>query len=170
MENNYNPIAAQILKLETGKRSKLFQNEIALERQIFEDEIFLKAINNLKNKFQVVAKLLGDENFNSVVLRFIATNPLQSSNPNKYGHNFAEFLISLDELSRFDFLYFLAQLDWYWFTENEAGPNIVFPKGTLKSWASLISEGAEINIDIDITKRETLKILKQNNEYQIVEV
>jgi hypothetical protein len=170
MENNYNPIAAQILKLETGKRSKLFQNEIALERQIFEDEFFLKAANNLSKKYQVVQKLLGEDNFNSIVLRFIATNPLQSSSEKKYGHNFAEFLISLEELHRFDFLYFLAQLDWYWYSETKDGPNIVFPKGTLKSWGSLIREEQDIKIDIDITKRETLKIIKTNNEFQIVEV
>lgn len=167
MQNTYHPIAAQLAKLENAKRSNLFYQELRND-DIFEDEFFKKLFIDLKEKFEITYSLLGDKNFKTLILLYSQTNPVQSAPKGKYGHNFADFLGTVEHIKSFYFIKYIAMLDWFWFITDSPKARIQLPKGTLKSWGSIAKGLDQIEIEIDESEVETLSIQKTGKEYQII--
>ena len=169
MQNTYNPIAAQVAKLENAKRSSLFMREIDIDHSRFEDDGFRRVFDFLKSKFEITYQLLGDNNFKTLVFDFIQTNPIQSAKSEKFGQNFPDFLGSIPQMKSFYFIKYIAMLDWFWFITDSPRATIQLPKGTLKSWGSVARGEDAINIEIDESEVETLSIKKSGKEYSIFE-
>jgi len=169
MQNTYNPIAAQVAKLENAKRSNLFLQNMSIDYDHFENEGFVKVFDSLKEKFEITYELLGDANFKTLVLSFLKTNPVQSAKSEKFGKNFPEFLGSVPEMKSFYFIKYIAMLDWFWFITDSPRDTIRLPKGTLHSWGSVARGEDAINIMIDESEVEILCVQKNGKEYSIVQ-
>lgn len=167
MNNTYHTIAEQILKIENARRNSIFQKTVQDNR--FEDEYFIRAYTLLKERYCAVFTLFGERNFKEVVYIFTKTNPLHAFKEIKYGYNFPDFLASLDEMQNFYFVRFIAMLDWFWFSAASPKTKIQLPKGTLKSWGTIIRGEDLVNIELNEIELETLSIQKNGKEYKIIE-
>ena len=163
MQSSFHPIMQNIFENQLNKRKKEF-NEI---EKFFEQEDFRNVYNFLKTKFQVTFKLMGESNSEYLTYFYMKQNPALLMGKKSYGENFPEFLVSIPELENFQYLFFIARLDWYWFAFDGARPNITLPLGTLKSWGSLARGEDQIEIEIDLALRETLEVVKINNSFEI---
>ena len=168
MFNTYNNIAHQIFK---NNPIKIYLSECEeLLNQFHNDENFLNVFDKLKYSYQVTYQLIGDENFKLLAVQYMQLNPIQTINNKNYGKSFPQFLASLRDISEFNFLQYIAQLDWYWIHENENSDILEVPEGTLRSWSSIQSENDQIHIELSIDDNEYLKIEKIDGETKIVQI
>jgi hypothetical protein len=170
MENSYHQIIEQITKNERSKHYNLFLHDAGEEQQIYNNQKFLQIYNLLKDKYQVVFRLFGEDNFKYLAYEYFKFNPVQSAKLQNYGQSFSELLGTLDQLSQYKYLQWIAKLDWFWFNPVHEGDRIDLPVGTLQSWASIYKDQPEVDIQIDESITETLQIQKIGKETQIVAI
>lgn len=168
MNNSYHHIAHQILK---NERAKNYDMELSSEEQAqkkLNNEQFEQVYLHLKSKYIALHRLFGQANFVNICYEYFKYNPVQSAKKESYGKSFPEFLDSLSEVEDFEFLPWIAKLDWFWTTSRDEGIEIELPKGTLVSWASAYKGQEQLSISLDTRISETLGIKKVGNEYSIV--
>ena len=140
------------------------------EQEIYNNQKFLQIYSILRNKYQVIFRLVGDQNFKKISYEYFKYNPVQSAREEHYGNSFSDFLGTLNQLSEFRYIKWLAKLDWFWFNPVSEGDTIQLPKGTLNSWASIYKNQESINIEINESVIENLQIQKIGKEIQIVAI
>jgi hypothetical protein len=168
MDNSYHHIAHQILKNEKSKNHETYLSDEDSAQEKLNNEQFGQVYEQMKDKFTVIHKLFGENNFVNICYEYFRYNPVQSSKKKNYGHSFPEFLDSMSEVEEHIFIPWLAKLDWYWTSCRDSDDEIKLPKGTLNSWASVYKDQDSIDISIDTRLSETLSIKKVGNEYSIV--
>ncbi len=168
MNQSYYQISQQLIRNAKSRNYDLFNFDPQASQEHLNDKKFQDAFNLLKEKYHVIYKLFGEENFNIICYEYFLYNPGHSASLDKYGHTFAEFLGNLGELEDFHFLKWLAKLDWFWY-ERERGKNqIQLPKGTLSSWVNIFSDTDALDILIDESIMECVRIEKSGNQYQMI--
>lgn len=171
MENSYYQITQQISKDERSKHYNIFLHDAEEVQLIQNNEKFRQIESLLRTKYQVIFKLFGDKNFRFIAFEYFKYNPIQSSKLESYGKSFSDFIGSMDQLSDYRYLKWMAKLDWFWFDPSlEPGDSIQLPKGTLTSWASVYKNQNNIDIQIDESIIENLQIKKVGTEIQIVAI
>lgn len=170
MANSYYQIAGQINKDERSKHYNIFLNDADEAQEMLNNEQFRHIYSVLRNKYQVIYKLFGEENFKRLSFEYFKYNPVQSVKLENYGKSFGDFIGSLPQLSEYKYLKWIAKLDWFWFNPVEEGSTIQLPKGTLNSWASIYKDQNSIEILIDEAIIENLQIQKIGKEIQIVAI
>ena len=170
MENSYYQIADLFSKNSRSKHYDLFLNDPAEAQTLHNCEKFRKIESVLKEKFQVIHQLLGENNFRHISFEYFKYNPVQSAKFDSYGKSFSDFLGSYSLLVDYPYLKWLAKLDWFWFNRVENGESIQLPKGTLSSWACIYKNQNDIEIEINESIIERLQIQKIGKEIQIVSI
>lgn len=167
MENSYSQIKDHLARNERSRHYNIFLHTPEQEQEILNNEGFLKVNNLLKNKFQVLFKLMGEANFKNLSYEYFKYNPIHSSKMDSYGKTFPDFIASLTQLSNFKYLKWLAKLDWFWFNPIEEGQTIQLPKGTLSSWSSVLKAEDNIEIWIDESIIENLRVEKNGSQISL---
>ena len=78
---------------------------------VYRNNVASSLINVLAARFPVIVRLIGEEAFRGLGLRFIAAHPPRSPVLIGYGDGFAEFLCSLGESAMADYLADIARLE-----------------------------------------------------------
>jgi hypothetical protein len=78
---------------------------------VYRNNVAASLINVLAARFPVVVRLIGEEAFRALALRFIALHPPRSPVLLGYGAGFPEFLRSLSETAMADYLADIARLE-----------------------------------------------------------
>ena len=68
----------------------------------------------MKDIYPVTEKLLGEDFFEAMCLRYIKQTPCQSFDINQYGMSFAEFADSFDPVKELVYLSDVIRLEWAW--------------------------------------------------------
>ena len=167
MFNTYNNLPHKIFTNEHFSSFELDENQTAKNKS-YDDESFIEICDILRSHYEVMFKLLGEENFKLLTLNFIRLDPTLSVNSKNYGITFSEFLGNTPELDEYLYIKFVAKLDWFWSMRFSEKNLLVLPKGTLESWGHLNRDEDDIQIDINYQQDETLKIEKLGNQYSIL--
>ncbi len=167
MAQSYDQLSQQIIKRENLKHFHTLFDEDLEKQEVVNNQAFQKIIDILKERFLVLYKLVGEDNFNKLVHEYFKYNPLQSASSDEYGKSFPHFLQIMDEVESYPYLVCLAELDWFWSMEKNSGLVKSFPKGTLKSWGSIYKGLDQIEIQINLKEKENLSIIGQGNEFTI---
>lgn len=165
MENSYYQIAQVLSKKMTSQHFNEIFKQPSEEDPRFEDETFLQAFREMKDKYQVCYKLFGELNFKILVFEYMRNIPFERDN---YGHLFGEFLGQIPSLQQMRYIKWIAKLDWFWFADDK--DSIKLPKGTLTSWGNLQKGEDHIEIEIDESIMEKLVVKKVGHEYRILAV
>ncbi|MBT4790739.1 MAG: hypothetical protein HON90_04145 [Halobacteriovoraceae bacterium] len=169
MEKNYYQIAQQFNRNDNSSYYRALFDDVEKQQDEFNSEKFVQVFYMLKERYAAIFELLGEENFKKVSNHYFRYNPIQSSKFESYGKSFCDFLEYFEPLSEFRYLKWLAKLDWFWFAEKDSMQKMSFPKGTLVSWGNICKHSSKIDIQLDESIIEVLRIIKTNNEYKIVE-
>lgn len=170
MGNSYYQIASQLNKDERSKHYNIFLSDPVDEQESSNNEKFRQVYTILRNKYQVIYKLFGEDNFKKLSYEYFKYNPVQSAKIDAYGKTFSDFIGNFPQLAEFKYLKWIAKLDWFWFSPVDEGTTIQLPKGTLSSWASVYKDQALIDILIDESIIENLQIQKIGKEIKIVAI
>ncbi len=165
MQNSYYQIAQMFSRKATLKQFDEMFHQPEKEDPRFQDDFFIKVFIEMKEKFQVSFKFIGEENFKILVYEYLRNVPYQNDD---YGHLFPEFIGQIPVLEQMRYLKWIAKLDWFWFADNKE--SITLPKGTLNSWGNLQRDEEQIQIEIDESVMERLVVKKFGNEFKIVAV
>lgn len=164
MENSYYQFTHQLSRTEKSKHfDAIFKNDIEDDPR-FHAEDFLNVYYEMRDKFQVSAKLFGEANFKILIFEYLRLNP--KHNRINYGEGFPDFIGNISALQQMRFIKWIAKLDWFWFADDKEA--IQLPKGTLRSWGNLQRDEDQIEIAIDESIMESLAVEKVGNEYKIV--
>lgn len=168
MNQSYDQLMHQIIRRENLKHfHNIFEEEKDEKQELVNNHAFEQIINILKERFVVLLRLVGQENFYKLVHEYFKYNPVHSAPREEYGKTFPHFLQTMDEIESYPYLYWLAELDWFWSMNKDHGKNQFFPKGTLQSWVSIYKDLPEIEISINLKEKEKVEIFKQGQEYSI---
>ncbi len=170
MQNSYQQIAYKALK---DRRRNKYLDAVFHDEQKqaqFNNESFLKIFTLMQKKYQVVARLVGEDNFQIICYQYFKFNPIQSASSSEYGATFPRFLASLEQLQDFKFLPWLAKVDWFWFCKKDSHESLIAPKGTLSSWANVYKDLPQIDVLLLENEFEEIRISSDGNEYKIYTV
>ena len=85
----------------------------AVERlNVYREMYLLRMEEALTSDYPAVKHYLGDEEFMRVVARYVEVYPSRSYTLNRLGDHFPEFIATLDDLPKKDFLHDLARLEY----------------------------------------------------------
>lgn len=165
MFDTYNNIAHQIFKNNPGK-IYLSENEELLNK-FRDDESFILIFESLKDTYASIYKLVGEENFKILTVKYMQLNPAHTINGTHYGKSFPEFLLNIKELEAYSYIAYLARVDWYWKQETIDSDALILPKGSLESWYSSLADDKNIEIDLNTEITEEIKIVVESAEYKM---
>ena len=111
-----------VLNYITGKTNTIPDNLRGVQKlsteeslNIYRTDYFLRLESVLKEHFPMTNRVLGDTIFNTIAIKYIASNPSNSWDINCYGNKFPFFfreLINKKILNRYPFIEELAQIEW----------------------------------------------------------
>jgi len=168
VEDNYYQHTRNINRNNKSKHYDLFLYDTDEQQERLNNDKFLVVFNILKEKFQVIYKLFGEESFELISHEYFLINPAHLATKDNYGKSFPEFLDSIEQLQNYSYVKWLARLDWFWFSRENSLESFHLPKGTLNSWASIYKGLDSIDIFIDESVMEKLEIKLNGNQYSIV--
>ena len=88
---------------------------------IYQDSVFGGLLKALTETFPVTKKLVGDDFFNAMSMRYIQTTPSTSMDINDYGKTFPDFTQSFKPASELIYLADVMRLEWCWHRAYQAG-------------------------------------------------
>jgi hypothetical protein len=156
-----------LLRNEKSKNYDLFHDDAFPNQDAVNNEKFQEIFNLLKDKYKVVYKLFGEENFQAVSFEYYQYNPLHSAIIKDYGMSFPNFLENLEQLADYSFIKWLARVDWFWSSEKHNNKELTVPKGTLHSWANLYKDLPLVDIMLSENEGETIYIEQVGNQFSI---
>lgn len=160
---------SKLIRRQSNDDENIFKGDYGPSLKIYQNNYLFSLLDTLKNKYQIVLKLLGDENFNFFAREYIYLTPSKNSNIDQYGSSFGEFLESKKELSEMGYIKYIAELDNYWFQLYEGSDaTIELPIGVLKLWGKLKNDEELDGIEIDEEKCEVVYFIVENSEYQLI--
>lgn len=95
-----------------GFEHYLQNNDYIESFDIYINNCYLGLIENLKNKFPICEKLLGEEYFSNICEKYIKSNPLNHGQNNSYGENFSNFIFEILEEFDLTFVSQIAKIEW----------------------------------------------------------
>ncbi|PIR39552.1 MAG: hypothetical protein COV35_03320 [Alphaproteobacteria bacterium CG11_big_fil_rev_8_21_14_0_20_39_49] len=80
--------------------------------KIYQDNVLITLHDTLKNRYEAICKLVGEQFFKYVTNQYIKANKPDSGNLDDYGHNFADFISNIPQLKDYQYLKDVAKLEW----------------------------------------------------------
>ncbi len=160
---NYSVIN-EILMKEKHKYFHPFLSSDEETQSDINDHVFFNILAELKGKFKALFLLTGAENFEKLIYEYFKYNPAHSAKMDDYGASLPQFMEGMDEIDRFPYLVWIAQIDWFWSQRNGKSSSLTLPKGSLSSWRNIYDNSSSLNLNFDTHNTEEIRV--ENNRGQ----
>ena len=127
----------------------------------------LGVVERLKETYPSVMAQVGFANFRFLCKAFLEEKGMRSPNIQDFLFEFPEFLKKSESLHEEETLYYLAQLDWLWFSAVRPGDFVEIPKGIYFLWQSLVNEN-EFRGSVDFDTFERIQIIESDGELNLM--
>ena len=127
----------------------------------------LGVVERLKETYPSVMTQVGFANFRFLCKAYLEEKGMKSPNIHDFLFGFPEFLNKAEDMHEEETLYYLAQLDWLWFTATKPGIFIEIPKGIYFLWQSLVNE-TQFRGTVDFDQLERIQIIESEGDLNLM--